>query len=45
MVNQRSLRAAVVFVLFCLAFPAVAQNIEVSIDRDELARGNLDLYH
>ncbi len=32
------------FVLFCLAFPAVAQNVEVSIDRDELARGETLTY-
>ena len=38
-----SLRAAV-FVLFCVAFPAAAQNIEVSIDRDEIARGETLTY-
>ena len=44
MVNHASLRAAVAFVLFCLAFPAAAQNIEVSVDRDELARGETLTY-
>ncbi|MEC7893967.1 MAG: BatD family protein [Pseudomonadota bacterium] len=44
MVNQASLRAAAVFVLFFLVFPAVAQNVEVSIDRDEIARGETLTY-
>ena len=44
MVNQASLRAAAVFVLFFLVFPAVAQNVEVSIDRGEIARGETLTY-
>ncbi len=42
MVNQTSLRAAVVFL--CLAFQAAAQDIEVSVDRYELARGETLTY-
>ena len=42
MVNQTSLRAAVVFL--CMAFPATAQDIEVSVDRYELARGETLTY-
>ena len=44
MVNQASLRAAAVFVMIFLVFPAVAQNVEVSIDRDEIARGETLTY-
>jgi hypothetical protein len=44
MVNRISLRAAVAFLLFSLAFSATAQNIEVSVDRYELARGETLTY-
>lgn len=44
MVNRTSLRAAVVFLLFSLAFSATAQDIEVSVDRYELARGETLTY-
>ena len=44
MVNRISLRAAVAFLLFSLALAATAQEIEVSIDRDELARGETLTY-
>ena len=44
MVNRISLRAAVAFLLFSLAFSATAQEIEVSVDRYELARGETLTY-
>ena len=44
MVNQIPLRAAVAFLLFSLAFSATAQDIEVSVDRSELARGETLTY-
>ena len=44
MVNRISLRAAVAFLLFSLAFSATAQDIEVSVDRYELARGETLTY-
>lgn len=44
MVNRTSLRAAVSFLLFSLAFSATAQDIEVSVDRYELARGETLTY-
>ena len=44
MVNRISLRAAVAFLMFSLAFSATAQDIEVSVDRYELARGETLTY-
>ena len=44
MVNRIPLRAAVAFLLFSLAFSATAQDIEVSVDRYELARGETLTY-
>jgi len=44
MVNRTSLGAAVAFLLFSLAFSATAQDIEVSVDRYELARGETLTY-
>jgi len=44
MVNRISLRAAVAFLLLSLAFSATAQDIEVSVDRYELARGETLTY-
>ena len=44
MVNRISLRAAVALLLLSLAFSATAQDIEVSVDRYELARGETLTY-
>ena len=44
MVTQPVFKAAAALILYCLAFSASAQEIEVSVDRDELARGETLTY-